>query len=113
MPWLHRGKVRRWLLLGGPSHDREYDSTGLHVETQVEGMAYIQKVVLMAPASLTHHADMSARYIELESTAISEKPGHRAFVMPTETEAPRGYYMLWAITDGGVPSEAVWVRIRQ
>jgi hypothetical protein len=52
---------------------------------------------------------MSARYIELESVATSTKS--RQFNVPDETVAPRGYNMLYVLSNGGVPSEAIWVRI--
>ncbi|MEQ1736823.1 MAG: galactose oxidase early set domain-containing protein [Rhodoglobus sp.] len=75
------------------------------------------KAVLMSPGSMTHHSDMHARYIELEKVDASHDPATglttMVYDMPIETVAPRGYYMLFALTDGGVPSEAAWIQITQ
>ncbi|MBX3464553.1 MAG: hypothetical protein KF830_15395 [Planctomycetes bacterium] len=55
---------------------------------------------------MTHHDDMSARYVELASTAVNART--RQFDVPSELVAPRGYL----IDNGGVPSTALWVRIQ-
>jgi len=84
--------------------------TGVSVIAGVDGMAYFDKVVLLAPGSITHHTDMSARCIDLHSTAVYAR--ERTFDLPAETVVPRGYYMLWAVTNGGIPSEAVWILVQ-
>jgi len=86
------------------------NQTGLHLTAKVSGMASLVRIVLTAPGSVTHHSDMSARYIELSSTSV--KAGARSFDVPAETVAPRGYYLLWAVDNGGLPAEAIWVRIQ-
>jgi hypothetical protein len=69
----------------------------------------------MAPGAMTHHSDMHARYIELEQLGVDmESQTWTASVlcnMPPETLAPRGYYMVFALTSGGVPSPAGWIQI--
>lgn len=67
------------------------------------------EVVLLAPASITHHSDMTARYVELMSSPVSATS--RLFALPDSRALPRGYYMMFALNGGGVPSEAVWVRV--
>ena len=72
----------------------------------------IQKVVLMAPGSVTHHSDMHQRYVELvvQNNAVTNTI---AFLTPRNaTYAPRGYYMLFLLTDGGVPSQARFVKLQ-
>lgn len=73
------------------------------------------KVVLMAPGSMTHHSDMHARYIELELEEggfdLSGGMSTGTYSMPTEAMAPRGYYMVFVVTAGGVPSQAGWLQI--
>jgi hypothetical protein len=72
----------------------------------------VQKVVLMAPGSVTHHSDMHQRYVEL---VVQNNPATNtiAFVTPRNpTYAPRGYYMLFLLTDGGVPSQARFIKLQ-
>ncbi len=69
----------------------------------------VQKVVLMAPGSVTHHSDMHQRYFEMAVTPVTATQVQ--FTVPGETLAPRGYYMLFAVTNGGIPSEAIWVKL--
>jgi hypothetical protein len=71
----------------------------------------LAKVVLIAPGAVTHHSDMGQRYFELTLTA-GGAPNERKFRTPANPYAlPPGYYMLFAVTDGRVPAEAVWVTI--
>jgi len=67
----------------------------------------LQKAVLIAPGSVTHHSDMHQRYFEMAVTQVS--PTELQFTTPAETQTPRGYYMLWAVANGGIPSHAIWV----
>jgi hypothetical protein len=64
---------------------------------------------------MTHHSDMHARYIELEQEGgvINMSGGVSSVVctMPPEAVAPRGFYMVFALTAGGVPSPAGWIQI--
>jgi len=65
------------------------------------------KLVLISPGSTTHHSDMHQRYVECSVTPVD--PRQLSFTLPTETQAPRGYYMAFAVTTAGIPAEAVWV----
>lgn len=64
----------------------------------------------MAPGSTTHHSDMSQRYHEMAFT--SQQPHKVTFTTPANDKVvPRGLYMLFLVTNLGVPSNAVWVRL--
>jgi len=69
---------------------------------------YLEKVVLMAPGNCTHHADHTQRYYMCVSQQISAT--QLGFTLPTgENILPRGFYMLFAVTNEEIPAEAVWV----
>lgn len=84
--------------------------TGIELVAGVDGMASLEKVALLAPGSMTHHSDMSARYIELPTVAVNQQT--LQFDLPAQTVVPAGYYMLWVLTNGGIPSEAVWIKVQ-
>lgn len=71
----------------------------------------LRKAVLTAPCSVTHHSDMHQRYVELKSEVASPNEIHFTLV-DNDKRAPRGLYMLWLLTEGGVPSNAKWVVLR-
>ncbi len=73
----------------------------------------LKKAVLIAPGSMTHHSDMHARYFELESTVTDINPNQIQITIPAnENLAPRGFYMLWLVTDTDAVSDAMWVFLR-
>lgn len=87
------------------------NQSGVEIRVTITGMASLERVVMTAPGSITHHTDMSARYIELESSTSDNQT--RRFSLPAETVAPRGYYLLWGVDNSGVPTaKAAWVRIQ-
>jgi len=94
----------------GLVHGQQFvvDCTGLPPTT-----TNLAKIVLIAPGSVTHHTDMHQRSIELASAVDPLQPTNncrRLAQMPTSDKlAPHGYYMLWAVTNHGTPSNAVWV----
>ena len=67
----------------------------------------MEKLVLISPGSSTHHSDMHQRYVEC--TVISVNDTQMWFTLPTEKQAPRGFYMAFVVTQSRIPSEAVWV----
>jgi len=75
-----------------------------------EVLTTVAKVVLIRPGAVTHHTDMDTRYLELVS-----QPGagsSRDFLAPANSkQAPRGWYMLFLVTNEKVPSVAAWVRL--
>jgi len=87
------------------------------------------KVVLLAPASTTHHSDMRQRFVELVvqgtgsdagGTYIDVYPPLRTGdnTLPIGSHAVPGYYMLFLLKDVpsqtwlGVPSDAAWVQFQ-
>jgi hypothetical protein len=79
----------------------------------------LSKAVLMAPASTTHHSDMHQRAADLlinsqTSTSVTfHTPWDRCVgPNPLHSCAPPGYYMLFLVTNQGVPSRAVWVLLQ-
>jgi hypothetical protein len=94
------------------SHGQSFvvDCTGLPPTS-----THVARIVLVAPGSVTHHCDMHQRYLELASSVDPLQPQNncrRAAQLPTSDKlAPHGYYMLFAVTNQGAPSHAIWVVI--
>ena len=80
----------------------------------------VGKVVLIRSGSLTHHADMDQRYVQLPfiegdvGTVDFQAPdGPPLFGAPTpRLSAPLGFYMIFLVTTTGVPSVAHFVRFQ-
>jgi hypothetical protein len=71
--------------------------------------ASISKVVLMRLSSVTHNFDMNQRYVPL---SFAQSTGALDVVAPADGNlAPPGYYMLFLVDSGGVPSVASFVRL--
>ena len=70
----------------------------------------VKSAVVIRPGSMTHAFDMDQRYVELE---IHQKATDRMTIKaPRDPHvAPPGYYMLFLLSDQGVPSEAKFVRL--
>jgi hypothetical protein len=68
-------------------------------------------VVLVAPGSLTHSFDANQRYVPL--TAVSGPGGGSVTVLPPANVnvAPPGDYLLFVISEQGVPSNGLWVKV--
>ena len=54
---------------------------------------------------------MDQRYVSLELTRPVGNP--LTFKVPAANKnlVPKGYYMVFLVTDQGVPSEAAWVQV--
>jgi len=74
----------------------------------------VQRIVLMRPGSITHHSDFEQRFVALELVAVTGSPVTRTHFMapPDSRHAPKGWYMLFAVSDNNVPSEAQWVKLQ-
>lgn len=81
----------------------------------------VERAVLMAPASLTHHSDMHQRYWEMQTiTPPAPNPNpFFSFTAPANSnQAPKGYYMLFLVSsvqtgaNRGTPSVATWVKLQ-
>ncbi len=75
-------------------------------------LANVARVVLMRPAALTHHDDGGQRYIELPSWEDPDTLTRQFNGPPSRFHAPPGWYMLFLVTNQGVPSNAYWVHLR-
>ena len=86
--------------------------------------ASLAKVVLMRPGSVTHAFDSDQRYLELAIVGFSLPPSQSVLVLPPAgapgssadpdfSSGPPGFYMLFLVTDAGVPSVAQWVRLKR
>jgi Domain of unknown function (DUF1929)/Galactose oxidase, central domain len=70
--------------------------------------ANIAKVTLVRTGSVTHTFNMDTRYVPLTFTAGS---GSLSVTAPANANlAPPGYYMLFIVTNAGVPSVSTMVR---
>ncbi len=73
------------------------------------GMATVSRVTLVKTGAVTHSFNMDQRFLELpfavSSTTLTVQAPTRA------SDAPPGYYLLFAIDDQGVPSVAKIVKI--
>ncbi len=93
------------------------------VPFQLDPKTKIKRCVLIAPASVTHHFDSHQRYVELAwrpEGIHTDAQGNTSLAVLTPADsnhAPRGYYMLFLVTEAqpgssaGVPSEAAWVKL--
>jgi galactose oxidase-like protein/Big-like domain-containing protein/PKD domain-containing protein len=71
--------------------------------------ANIASVVLVRPASVTHAFNMEQRVVGLSFTSSS---GALTVNLPPNSDvAPPGYYMLFLLNNGGVPSVATFVQV--
>ena len=74
--------------------------------------AVIRKVALLRPGSVTHSVNFEQRYVSLTFTAGSAGDGQLSVAAPSGgTIAPPGWYLLFLVNDGGVPSVAAWVHV--
>jgi hypothetical protein len=75
--------------------------------------ASIAKVVLVRPMAITHQTDGEQRVLEMPLTHDTAHVTHISLTAPhgghPHAVAPKGYYMLFAITNTGVPSEGKFV----
>jgi hypothetical protein len=69
---------------------------------------FINKIVFMPPGNVTHHADTTQRYYECSLENLSQT--QVKITMPrSEGILPRGFYMVFVISNFSVPSKAMWV----
>jgi len=71
----------------------------------------VARAVLISPGAVTHHTDCNQRYVQLITDSVSFD--HIDVRAPaTRNLVPPGYYMLFLISDAGVPSVASWVSVQ-
>jgi hypothetical protein len=83
---------------------------GATVDVDTPDAADIAGVVLLAPISVTHQTDAQQRYIKLPIvTRTANRIVSRA--PASGNIAPPGFYMLFLVNTGGVPSTARFIQI--
>jgi hypothetical protein len=96
----------RPLITGGPASI----AYGAVFAVQTPNPGGIGEVVLMRPGSVTHGFNVAQRLVECAITAVN--PGEvRAQAPPDGNVAPPGYYLLFLLTAGRVPSIGRWIRL--
>jgi YVTN family beta-propeller protein len=93
-----RPRITSW-----PSTAEAGDTLTLGVEGN------IARVVLLKTGSTTHSVNMDQRYVELPFTASGTTL--TAQLPARATDAPPGFYMMFAVDSAGVPSMAKMLRI--
>lgn len=71
----------------------------------------IRSATLIAPGAVTHAYDQSQRAINLEITGRSNS-GLTLKAPPNGKVAPPGYYMLFLVSDQGVPSVSKFIKLQ-
>ncbi len=100
----------------------DYDTTySIQYAPMPIGMS-VDRVVLMRPCSITHHSDMDQRYVELEELSATAPPDTIVIKTPPTPNpfgttqgsivAPPGFYLMFLISNTGVPSVAKWVHLQ-
>jgi len=73
----------------------------------------ISKVVLVRPMAITHQTDTEQRVLDMPVTHDPMNPTQLSLVAPhgghPHAFAPKGYYMLFAVRNDGVPSEGKFI----
>lgn len=100
---------------GGDEEDGAL-SHGQVLEAVVAGLAVNDKarLALIRPGATTHGNNMSQRFVWLRTEVEQEPDGSwrmSAAVPESAGMVPPGDYMLVVVAEGGIPSEAAWVRV--
>lgn len=89
------------LVVGGPALTIDYTET----------VRPTRGVVLMAPGSMTHGFDQAQRYVPLTTTSGPANGSVTVSAPATINETPPADYLLYVVSDLGVPSVGVHVRV--
>jgi hypothetical protein len=101
----------------GPSGDT-YDYGGTYDVTYSVPMgAWVSKVMLLSPGSVTHHSDGNQRCVQLSTKLKADNKVEITLPALADNILPRGWYMMFAISSvnistQGVPSSAAWVYVK-
>ncbi|MGW0734904.1 galactose oxidase-like domain-containing protein [Streptomyces sp. NPDC002851] len=106
-PYLHQGGERPELR--DPDGGRRTVKLGAKATYRSKHAASIKKMRLLRPGAFTHVTNVEQRSLALDF----EKTEDGVTVTLPENPAlvPPGWYMLMAVDDRGVPSEAVWLNV--
>ena len=70
----------------------------------------ITKIAFLRPTLVTHGFDSDQRFLSLEFTV--QPPDTLVVTSPLNANyAPPEYYMLFVVTNDGVPSKASWIEL--
>jgi Galactose oxidase-like, Early set domain/Glyoxal oxidase N-terminus len=83
---------------------------GVTFDVQTPSPAAIAEVVLLRPGAVTHGWNQSQRYVECAITGTTAA-AVQAQPPPNGNIAPPGYYLLFILTAGRVPSVGRWIRL--
>jgi hypothetical protein len=73
---------------------------------------WIEKVVLVAPASVSHNFDAHQRHVELTTVVTDPAANTVTFrTPPGSSYAPKGWYMAFLVSNQGEPSRAHWLQL--
>jgi hypothetical protein len=110
-PYLLNGQPRP--VLGTvPTNPVAYDANFNVTVTNAVTPSNINRAVLMSPGAVTHGFDMGQRAIELQIVSQSNTTGTLTLRSPPDGNvAPPGYYMLFLLSNQGVPSVAKFIRL--
>lgn len=111
-PYLCRGNPRPQITgLPALAGYRADGAPNLVVDHAVMSGGAVARAVIARPGAVTHSYNCDQRIVQLETAA---QGGASIEVRPPQdsAEAPRGWYMLFLISDRGAPSEAGWVQFK-
>jgi hypothetical protein len=83
---------------------------GANFDVQTPSPAAIAEVVLLRPGAVTHGWNQSQRHVECAITGTTAGVV-QAQAPPNGNVAPPGYYLLFVLTAGRVPSLGRWIRL--
>jgi hypothetical protein len=111
-PYLCRGNERP-VITGLPALAgyRADGAPNLIVDHAAMSTDVVERAMLMRPGAVTHSFNVDQRAVQLEvvtqgATSIELRPPQNS------AEAPRGWYMLFLLSNKGTPSEAGWVQFK-
>jgi len=116
--YLTNGTARPTILNAPPTLTMNY---GTKYDIEYDANVSVERAVLIAPASLSHHSEMHQRYWEMEvlpPPAPGTNPYFRVRAPMNANQAPRGFYMMFLISNvqsganRGTPSIATWVHLQ-
>ncbi|GAA3447051.1 hypothetical protein Pve01_74580 [Planomonospora venezuelensis] len=104
-PYLHNGEQRP-VITGGPQELLPGHRFGF----KTPDTGRIREMRLMRPSAVTHVTDVEQRSVKLDFRAA--RTGVIVTVPRNPALVPPGWYMLFAVTENGTPSQARWVHVQ-
>jgi Domain of unknown function (DUF1929) len=85
---------------------------GVEFEVHTPQAQKIRSAALISPGSVTHSFNSNQRYVGLSIAKRTDR-SLELLSPPNSFVAPPGYYMLFIVTDDGVPSVARFLKLAQ